>query len=237
MELKQETAPVVPDNFLIPRERGVIIKRCRLQVEGKLIIPEHSTTPTNYGWVMAVAGDCHGEIKVGMKVLFNSKANAFIIHEEETYWAVQENDVYSKIETIIHENGATEDILKPFNKSVLIIKGQEELKMSSGIILPDNQKEINYGKIIGLGKNVSSDLKIGQKVMFNHYCDFSFPFNGKEIHSMYDLDVLVIMPNNTVAGIDNKPRERRTDIDLDKLPESEPEQKVKGTKFHGLDNV
>jgi co-chaperonin GroES (HSP10) len=237
MQLNDELAPKVPEKFPEPLERGVILKRCRLAVEGTIILPEHSETPTNYGWVMAASEDCLGELKVGMKVLFNSKANAFLMHKEETYLTVHENDIYSEIETITHENGVKEDILKPFNKSVLIIKGQKELKMASGIILPDNQKIINYGQVIGVGQNVNKKIKVGQKVMFNIYSDFCFPFNGKTINSMYECDVLVIMDHNTMAGIENLPVDRRADIDIDKLPEAEPKEIIKGTKFHGLDNI
>lgn len=237
MELSQEQAPKVPENFPEPLERGVIVKRCRLAVEGKIILQEHSETPTNYGWVMAVSDDCYGELKPGMKVLFNSKANAFLLHEEESYLAMHENDVYSEIRTVYHENGTKEDVLFPFNKSVLIIKGQDELKMSSGIILPDNQKLINYGNVIGVGQNVNKKIKVGQKVMFNPYANFSFPFNGKQVHSMYEVDIQVIMNHNTVAGTEDRSKERRTDIDLEKLPEQEPKGTLKGTKFHNLDKL
>ncbi len=238
MEIEKQEAPQVPEKFPEPLERGVIVKRARLKVEGLLYIPDSKETATNIGYVMAVAEDTLGMIEVGMKVIFNSRANAFIIHEEESYVVLHENDVYAQVKTIKHDNiDIEEDILVPFNKSVLVRKGQSEIKMASGIILPDNQKLINYGIVIGVGKNVNKKIQVGKKVMFNLYSDFSFLFKGKEVNSMYEVDIQVILDHDSMAGIEMMEKERRADIELSKLPEQAPKEVLKGTKFHNLDKT
>lgn len=231
MELKNENAPSVPEDFPKPLWRGVIIKRARLAIEDKLYIPQSSKTPTNEGHIMAIAPELMGMIKIGQKVLFNSKANLYVIYQDVEYLCVHENDVYAMIDT--DEYGI--DHLVPFNKTVLVRKGQGDIKVGS-ILLPDNQKLICFGTVIGVGEKVIDTIKIGQKVVYNMYADFSYMFRGKEIMSMIDQDILILMPNDAFAGTADLGKERRPDLDVKDMPEQAPKEELKGTLFHPTKN-
>lgn len=231
MEIKREDAPAIPDDFPVPLWAGVILKASKLKIEDKIIIPDSVKSGKNEAWVMAVGHEVRGAIKPSQKVIFNPDGNSFIVHKGERYFCCHENDIYSEI---ILENNREE--LRPFNNQVLLVRGQEDFVIS-GVYLPDNQTLINYGTIIGVGENVLPAIKKGQKVMYNFNCNFTFDFRGKEVYSMRDFDILVNNLEGSYVGVEKVDRERRADIPLDKLPDKEPEKRVKGTKFHGLDNV
>lgn len=227
MELKQETMPELPEDFPKPLWRGVIIKRARLAIEDKILLPQSSKTPTNEGYIMAIAPELKGLIKIGQRVLFNSKANLYVIYKDVEYLGVHENDVYACIET--DEHGIEQ--LKPFNETVLVRKGQGDLKIGS-ILLPDNQKLICFGTVFAVGEKVMESIKPGQKVVYNMYVDFSYMFRGKEVMSMTQTDILILMPHDAFAGTADLGHERRADLSPEQMPEIEPKEVVKGTLFH-----
>lgn len=220
-------APQVPENFPKVLWEGIIVKKAKLEIEDKLFIPETSKTPSNEGWIMAVGEKVKSELKVGMRVIFNKLANLFFVHEEEVYLAIHENDVFGRVEKIDDV-----DTPLPLNKNVFIRKGQEEIKLPSGIYLPDSQKQINYGYIVSTGENARKDLLPGMKVLYNFYENSSFLFRNREIFYMPDISIYVIVNNSDYCGTFSHGRERRPDIPFDQLPEKEPQQVVKGTLFH-----
>lgn len=231
MEKINESAPSVPENFPRPLWQGVVLKRCKLTIESKLILSENVKTGVNEAWVMAVGHETKGNIQVGMRVVYNNVGNTFLIHNDIEYHCCHENDVYAKI---VEKDGI--EVPVPFNKFVLLERGQGAHKIA-GVYLPDNQTLINYGVIVGVGEKALKDIQPGQKVMFNYSCDYNFKFRRKTLYWMCDFDILAILPHDTYIGVERVDRQRRADIPLDKLPEKEPEKKVKGTKFHGLDGV
>jgi len=57
--------------------------------------------------------------------------------------------------------------IKPFGLRILIKFLDEEKQTKTGIILPHTEKERDKGIIVALGKSVSSELKVGDKVFFS----------------------------------------------------------------------
>lgn len=223
---KTETSPVVPKSFPIARGHSVIIKPARLEIEGKLILPDSARTAHNEGFIMAKGSECKGDFPIGIRVVFNNMTNQVIIHDEEMYLIAHEADVFGKITS--SENG---DQLTPFNKTIFLRKGQEEIKFK-GVFLPNTQKIVNVGYIIGIGENVEKDLKVGQKIIHNLFANQSFIFRTREVFMMADIDVYAILPEGTYSTPSDLGRERRADIPLEDLKKIEKPDAFKGTKTH-----
>lgn len=221
-------APEVPKNFPIPLWEGVIVKKAALKIEDTLFIPDTAKSPTNEGWVMAVGEGVKSKIEVGMRVVYNKLANLYFVHNDEVYLGLHENDVFAKVEQV---DGVDTPI--PFNKMVFLRKSPEEIKLPSGIILPESQKEVLYGYIISVGEKARPDLKPGMKIVHAYYQDSEFMFRNQRVFFMPDISILIIMPDkDTHTGVFDHGRERRPDIPFDQLPEKEPAKVVKGTFFH-----
>lgn len=226
---RQDGMPDIPKNLPTTLFRGVLIKKCQFEVEGKIWLPETTQSLPNIGWIVGIGDDLKGLIAVGQKVLFNTKANLWINHEGVTYLGVHENDVYCKV-----EKDGDQDVLIPFNKAILIEDIATDV-IYAGLYLPQNQKVVNYGKVIAVGHDADKRIKPKQKVVYNCFADITFLFGSKKVHAMYDQDVQFILNDEDFAGTQDLGHERRPDVPLDKLPRvDEKPEPMKGSKTFGL---
>ncbi|MCC7514518.1 MAG: hypothetical protein IT212_07480 [Bacteroidia bacterium] len=224
---KNDGMPDIPKDLPQTLWRGVLIKKCQFEIEGKIFLPHTSKSLPNIGWVVAIGEELIGLIEVGQKVLFNLNANLWINHAGVDYLGVHENDVFCKV-----VKKGEEDVLVPFNKAVLLEPINTE-RIYSGLIIPETtQAEALYGKIIGLGHAANPRLKLGQTVVFDKHADTKFMFGSKTVSAVYDIDVKFILSDGDFAGTLTIEKERRPDTPLDKLPEKEPEQVLSGKKIY-----
>ncbi len=228
---KQDSMPEVPANLPQTLWRGVLIKKCQFEIEGKIFLPHTSKSLPNIGWVVGIGEELIGLIEIGQKVLFNIHANLWINHEGVDYVGIHENDVFCKV-----DKKGEEDILVPFNKAVLLEPINTE-RIYSGLIIPETtQAQALYGKIIGIGHAVNPRLKLGQIVVFDKHADTKFMFGSKTVSAVYDIDIKFILSDGDFAGTYTVEKERRADIPLDQLPLKEVPEELTGVKtFYSKD--
>ncbi len=131
--------------------------------------------------------------------------------------------------------------VKPYNKSVLIIRDSGEQKLASGIIMPDTKMKKDEsgnfqtqvirqstGIVIGKGAKCEGEYQIGDRVKFNHFCDTEFTLDGfrDKIIIMTDMDVYCGIPHNLVDTSMSPKTTKRPSIprpDFSQLKELEKE--------------
>lgn len=85
---------------------------------------------------------------------------------------------------------------KPLEKRVVLERIEEEIKTSSGIIIPDNAKE---KPLIGVVKAISKkiekdcDFKVGDSVVFDKYKGSDIKIDGKEYIVLEAEDLLGVI--------------------------------------------
>jgi chaperonin GroES len=92
--------------------------------------------------------------------------------------------------------------LKPLGDKIIIQVLAEKEKTAGGIILPDSAKEkpqeakvlaIGTGKVLGNGKVVKPDLKVGDTVLFGKYAGNEVKLGSDEILILSQDDVLAVI--------------------------------------------
>lgn len=213
----------LPAHFPKALQRGVLIKNIQLEAERKgIFIPATAKSIQNEGILYSIGPDCKGDLKIGMAVVYNNSANQYVTYNDERYHLIHEDDVYACISNIDGK-----DTLFPFNKSVLLTKNKTEEVTVSGLVIVNNEAFHNTGHVMSVGEGITT-IKPGQKVVYNFYADFNFPFRGVDVHRLAETDVLCILPDEAISGNSNTGREKRPDI---LGPKIEKPDAFKGTKF------
>jgi chaperonin GroES len=92
--------------------------------------------------------------------------------------------------------------VRPLNDRVLVIREEEEQKITGGIIIPDTAKEkpqrgkivaVGSGKIGDDGKRIAMEVKKGDRVLFGKYAGTEFKIDGVEHVFMREDDILSIV--------------------------------------------
>jgi chaperonin GroES len=92
--------------------------------------------------------------------------------------------------------------IKPLGDRVVIKPSPAEEKTKGGIILPDTAKEkpvvgevvaVGPGKTSDEGKQISMDLKVGDKVLYGKYSGTEVTIEGQEYLIMRESDIFAIV--------------------------------------------
>lgn len=117
--------PIHPDykpvpSLPIPLRKGVLVRKVTLKsaplitVNGiELMQNSENNHADKTGIIYAVGPDCSEFLRVGLRCQFNHYVDTFFFHEGETYFKMDENDVYYIVEspkTAVHQG-----IKKPEN--------------------------------------------------------------------------------------------------------------------------
>ena len=93
-------------------------------------------------------------------------------------------------------------MLKPLGDRVVIRVLEQEEKTASGIFLPDTAKEkpsqgeviaVGSGKLLGDGKRLALDVKVGDKIIFSKYAGTEVKFEGTDYLIVSERDILAII--------------------------------------------
>jgi len=146
MPLHKDYKPV--DDLPIPLHKGVLVLKPKrispnkiqttasgLIVDPNYISADNSQEP-NFGIISAIGPNCSPFVKIGLKCQFNSYINTFFWHQGETYYKMDENDVYFIIpneETAVH-NG----IKKPEN-----VRHEKKFQEQKSYLKEESQRDAN----------------------------------------------------------------------------------------------
>ena len=92
--------------------------------------------------------------------------------------------------------------VRPLHDRILVRRMAEEEKTAGGIIIPDTAKEkpqrgevvaTGKGRVNEVGKQISLEVKVGDKVLFSKYSGTELKLDGKEYLMMREEDVLGII--------------------------------------------
>jgi chaperonin GroES len=92
--------------------------------------------------------------------------------------------------------------VRPLHDRILVRRMAEEEKTAGGIIIPDTAKEkpqrgevvaTGKGRVNEEGKQISLEVKVGDKVLFSKYSGTELKLEGKEYLMMREEDVLGII--------------------------------------------
>ncbi len=92
--------------------------------------------------------------------------------------------------------------VRPLHDRILVRRMAEEEKTAGGIIIPDTAKEkpqrgevvaTGKGRVNEEGKQISLEVKVGDRVLFSKYSGTELKLEGKEYLMMREEDVLGII--------------------------------------------
>jgi chaperonin GroES len=92
--------------------------------------------------------------------------------------------------------------IKPLGDRVLVKALSGEMKTKSGIVLPDTAKEkpqegevlaVGPGKVLDNGKRVTSEIQVGQRVLFAKYAGTEIKQDGEEYLILRESDIMGIV--------------------------------------------
>tara|TARA_R110002073_G_scaffold65940_8_gene164389 strand:- start:3055 stop:3345 length:291 start_codon:yes stop_codon:yes gene_type:complete len=92
--------------------------------------------------------------------------------------------------------------IRPLHDRVIVKRVEEELKTTSGIVIPDSAAEkSDQGKIVAVGKGKVGDdgkvramgVKVGDKVLFSKYGGQSVKVLGEEFLIMREEDIMGVI--------------------------------------------
>lgn len=91
--------------------------------------------------------------------------------------------------------------IKPLFDKIVIEAVEAEEKTKSGIVLPNTaQEKPQLAKVIAVGpgglvdgKEVTMQVKVGDKVLYSKYAGSEFKIDGKEVTILRQSDVLAIV--------------------------------------------
>ncbi len=92
--------------------------------------------------------------------------------------------------------------IRPLHDRVIVKRLEEELKTSSGIVLPDSAGEkpdqgevlaVGPGKRDDSGKQIAPDVKVGDRVLFGKYAGQAVKVDGQEVLVMREEDIMGVI--------------------------------------------
>lgn len=91
--------------------------------------------------------------------------------------------------------------IKPLFDKIVIESVEAEEKTKSGIVLPNTaQEKPQLAKVIAVGpgglvdgKEITMQLKVGDKILYSKYAGSEFKLDGKEVTILRQSDVLAII--------------------------------------------
>ncbi len=92
--------------------------------------------------------------------------------------------------------------IRPLGDRILVKALSGEMTTKSGIVLPDTAKEkpqegevlaVGPGKVLESGKRVSSELQVGQRVLFAKYAGTEVKQDGEEYLILRESDIMGIV--------------------------------------------
>src|SRR3984893_12772243 len=92
--------------------------------------------------------------------------------------------------------------IQPLGDRVVVKASSRETTTKSGIVLPDTAKEkpqegevlaVGPGKVLDSGKRVTSELQVGQRVLFAKYAGSEFKIDGEEYLILRESDIMGIV--------------------------------------------
>ncbi|HLI69773.1 MAG TPA: co-chaperone GroES [Ktedonobacteraceae bacterium] len=92
--------------------------------------------------------------------------------------------------------------IKPLGDRIVVKPLSGETQTKSGIVLPDTAKEkpqegevlaVGPGKVLDNGKRVSSEIQVGQRVLFAKYAGTEVKMDGEEFLILRESDIMGIV--------------------------------------------
>lgn len=157
--------------------------------KGGLIIPPIAQKSKRTGEVMMVGDGCK-EIKKGDHVFFSKMSGKVIGFEGVYHTIVSEPDLQGKI--------VNKELL-PLCKSVIIDQEEMETMTKNNIIVNVRGTDIdkpNVGIVVKKGKDVSSAIKLNQRVFFSMYAGRKLVWNEKDYILMLESEIMSEVPKN-----------------------------------------
>ncbi len=92
--------------------------------------------------------------------------------------------------------------IRPLHDRVIVKRLEEERKTASGIVIPDTATEKpDQGEVIAVGpgkrddngKQITLDVKVGDKVLFGKYSGQTVKVSGEELLVMREEDIMGVV--------------------------------------------
>ncbi|OIQ78378.1 10 kDa chaperonin 3 [mine drainage metagenome] len=92
--------------------------------------------------------------------------------------------------------------IRPLHDRVIVKRLEEERKTASGIVIPDTAAEkpdqgevvaVGPGKRDDNGKQITLDVKVGDKVLFGKYAGQTVKVSGNELLVMREEDIMGVV--------------------------------------------
>ena len=87
-------------------------------------------------------------------------------------------------------------MLRPLHKNVILQKEKvaKEVKTASGIILTENNKqEPSYAKVVAIGPEVTTDIKVNDKVIYKAFSGSPVTLDEVEYIIMPEEDIYAVL--------------------------------------------
>lgn len=87
-------------------------------------------------------------------------------------------------------------MLRPLHKNVILRKEKiaKEVKTASGIILTDhNKQEPSYATIVAIGPDVTTDIKVDDKVIYKAFAGSNVTLDDEEYIIMPEEDIYAVL--------------------------------------------
>ena len=92
--------------------------------------------------------------------------------------------------------------IRPLHDRVIVKRLEEERKTASGIVIPDAASEkpdqgqvisVGPGKRDDIGKQITLDVKVGDRVLFGKYSGQTVKVDGEELLVMREEDIMGVV--------------------------------------------
>lgn len=86
-------------------------------------------------------------------------------------------------------------MLKPLHDNVILMKEKEgkEVKTASGIILNEEKNIPSYAKVVAIGPDSKTEIKVNDKVVYKEYSGTHAKVNEEEYIIIKSEDILAIL--------------------------------------------
>ena len=87
-------------------------------------------------------------------------------------------------------------MIKPYGKTLVILRDKVETETLGGIILPEEytQRKLNQGKVVEVGTDPEITIQVGNLIVFNDFAGTEVEWDGVEYLIIPEEETLCILP-------------------------------------------
>jgi chaperonin GroES len=87
-------------------------------------------------------------------------------------------------------------MIKPYGKTLVILRDKVETESLGGIILPEEytDRKLNQGKVVEIGTDPEITIEIGSMIVFNDFAGTEVEWDGVEYLIIPEEETLCILP-------------------------------------------